>query len=411
MEYTKHNQRQFHRFEFLNNLDTGVMKILIPYLLIKMGISMSVFGLALSFQPLMNIVFRYISSCFSDKYGRKKMAIIGQTIGAIGLLGYLFMSNVYHYIVIEIVRAFAMVLFVPSYAAWKKESSDDENRIDFLMKLSRNRIVGTAVGGGLIIAMGYLIRTFKISIFGYEIHEQHFFSIFFLFEFSAVFLLLTMRDMHIEKKVNAIKIKIKDSVHDWNVFIFMMYNTIVLSLTSAMALPFVTAYLTERTNMSIDKIGAFFAISSIAAVLLAQKITRRLKFGRPFKMIGILLLFEGISSFFIPFDKGIILFTFVWLLYQIFQTSVDALNSSQEQRIIKANTAKMLQFTGIAGSIGSIIGNNIGGLIWHNIGSSYTFWIAGMMIFIIGLTELFYDAFIKKTEFGLPVNIKKMQEA
>jgi MFS family permease len=411
MNSFKNNQIQLKRFEFLNNLDTGVMKILIPFMLIKMGINMGVFGLALSFTPLMNIVFRYLSSYLSDRFGRKFMSVIGQIIGAIALLGYCFISNVYHYIILEAIRAFAGILFTPSYKAWIKESCDDEERVGLLMKLSRNRVIGTAVGGGLVILLGYIIRTFNISIWGVTIKNQHLFAIFFIFEFLAVIFLVLMQDSIQQNKKEIQKINLKESAANWGVFRFMIYNSAVLSMAGAIAIPFVIPYFTQKTGLALDIVGAFFAVSSVSAVLLSQNIVKKLKYKRPFQILGFLLFMEALTSFFLPINKGMILFAVIWLLYSIFQTCIEVLNSGQEQRIIKANTAQMLQFTGIASSIGTIIGSNLGGLIWYRFGPEWTFSVAGILIFAIGLSEIYYDFKVKHTEFGLPVKIKKVQEA
>lgn len=401
------NQTRFKQFEFLNNLDTGVMKVVIPFLLIKMGINIGVFGFALSLKPIMDLTFRYVSSYLSDQFGRKTMSVIGQILGAFALLGYFFMSNVYHYLFIEILRAFSAIIFDPSFKAWKKESCNDKERVDFIMKLSRNRVVGTAIGGGLVIGMAFIVRMFEIKLFNTEINEQHFFLIFFLFELSAVILLFLMKDTAGVNATRLKKIQIKDSVHDWNVYLFMVYNAFMLSLTGAIALPFTAVYMTEALHLSLDKMGTCFAFSSVIGVLLAQKLMGKLKYSRPFRIIGILLITEGVVSIFIPWSNTIYLFTFIWLIYQTLQTSIDVLNRSQEQRLIKANTAQILQFAGIAASLGHIIGCNLGGQIWNILGRNYTYWCAGVLIFIIGISEMIYDFMKRNSQFSLPINEKE----
>ena len=401
------NQTKLQKFEFLNNLDTGVMKILVPFLVVKLGISIGAFGFALSLKPLMDLMFRYVASYLSDKFGRKTIAILGQVLGAMALLGYAFMSNVYHYIIIESFRALSAVIFEPSYNAWKKESCANEQRVDFIMKLGRSRIIGTAVGGVVTVLSSLLIRLYDVTIWGVKLNEQHFFFAFFLLELSAVLLLFMMKETGAKKIPGAVEVKIKESVHSWQGYLFMLCNAFGLGITGAIALPFTAAYMTESLNLSMDIMGAAFAISSVMAVLVAQKWVSELKYYRPFKIIGILLALEGVTSFFIPLADGVILFTLIWLVYQTFQTSIDVLNAAQEQRIVKNNTAQLLQFLGFSASVGMILGSNLGGFIWENVGGLYTYWMAGILIFSLSIVELVYDYLTQNLEFSMPVNKKK----
>ncbi len=407
------NQTKLQKFEFFNNLDTGVMKVIIPFLVVKMDFSMIAFGFALGLKPLMDLIFRYISSYLSDQFGRKNMAVVGQMLGAFALLGYVFVNNVYHFMIVEILRALSAVIFEPSYNAWKKESCENEQRVDFIMKLSRNRIFGTAVGGTIAIIGSLLLRVYKTRIFGVDIWEQHFFLVFFIFELFAVILLLLMSDSLVKNTQSSLKsaksslqVNLKESVYSWNGYLFMLFNAFALAFTSSIALPFTAVYMTKNLNLSMDKLGVCFIVSSVLSVFIAQKWVRKLKYGRPFKAIGILLLMEGITSCFIPLANEIILFTLIWCIYLIYQTSIDVLYAAQEQRIIKANTAQILQILGISASIGIMLGANLGGIIWNYLGSIFTYWVAGFLILSLGLVEIVYDFVTKDVEFSMTVNRK-----
>jgi MFS family permease len=402
------NQKILSKFEFFNNLDTGVMKIIIPVIIIKLGISIGVFGLALSIKPFLKLILRYAVGRLSDQFGRKTIAILGQISAAIALLGYTFMNNSYHYILTEVFRAFSLVIFESAYIAWKKESCNDEERVDFVMKLSRSRTFGIAVGGFFVVLIFFLINNFNLRIFGIEVQEQHFFLIFFLLELFTAVYLFRMKETA-PKKTETSQVSLKDSIYYWRGYLFMLYNAFSIGLTGAIALPFTTAYITEKMKLPMDKLGISFAVSSVIAVLIAQRLARSIKYFRPFKTIGVLLSFAGAASLLIPLANGLYLFIAIWSVYQVFETLVSVINSTQEQRLIKANTSQVLQSFSTFSSVGTVLGSNLGGVIWVSHGSTYTYWIASLLIFLLGLSQLIYNLVSKESEFSDSANLKQVR--
>ncbi|KFN03133.1 MFS transporter [Bacillus clarus] len=121
-------------------------------------VTMLLFGL----QPLADIVFTLIAGGVTDKYGRKKIMLLGLLLQAFAISGFIFAQSVTFFALLYVVNGIGRSLYIPAQRAQIADLTKQEQQAEIFAVLQTMGAIGSVIGP-------------LISAFFYNSHPEYLF--------------------------------------------------------------------------------------------------------------------------------------------------------------------------------------------------------------------------------------------
>ncbi|WP_459502992.1 MDR family MFS transporter [Bacillus sp. C1] len=105
-------------------------------------LTMLLFGL----QPLSDIVFTIIAGGITDKYGRKKMMLLGLFVQAIAIGGFIFAASVTFFALLYVMNGIGRSLYIPAQRAQIADLTAQEQQAEIFAVLQTVGAIGAVIG-------------------------------------------------------------------------------------------------------------------------------------------------------------------------------------------------------------------------------------------------------------------------
>lgn len=285
MKYKK-NIYLFLFFDFLTNLSP--LSFIYALFLKQQSISLTQIGIVLSVYQISKFIFEIPSGIFSDRYGRKKCAIIGQSLLLFFLIITLFTHSYKYFLLISIIRGISYAFLSGTADCIFSESILKEcpEKMDFYMGIDKI-LFYFSIGLSSIIG-GYLASYSYASVFYFDITIQIIcFICIFIFKETLV------------QDTNQLKIK-KEFFKIQHIDTFLNCKTIFLvllpSILAICFLPYEDYYsvILKGFHINENRIGIMFScvmfIQSIFGIC-SQKINSKFGYDFSVKKLPFIVIF------------------------------------------------------------------------------------------------------------------------
>ncbi|MGE7887057.1 MDR family MFS transporter [Bacillus cereus] len=105
-------------------------------------ITMLIFGL----QPLSDILFTLIAGGITDKYGRKKIMLIGLLLQAVAIGSFVFAQSVFMFALLYIINGIGRSLYIPAQRAQIADLTKQEQQAEIFALLQTMGAIGSVIG-------------------------------------------------------------------------------------------------------------------------------------------------------------------------------------------------------------------------------------------------------------------------
>ncbi|MFE6138256.1 MDR family MFS transporter [Bacillus sp. NPDC057893] len=105
-------------------------------------VTMLLFGL----QPLADIVFTLIAGGVTDKYGRKKIMLLGLVLQAFAVSGFVFAESVAFFALLYVVNGIGRSLYIPAQRAQIADLTKEEQQAEIFAVLQTMGAIGSVIG-------------------------------------------------------------------------------------------------------------------------------------------------------------------------------------------------------------------------------------------------------------------------
>jgi predicted MFS family arabinose efflux permease len=356
-----------------------VMPFLSIYMYDVMGISMTMIGLAFFISTIAGALSAYLGGSLCDKYGRKKLFIIGLflQVTAFLLIGYAIDNKIsYEGLLLVLTLAFTIDgLYRPVPDVMIADVVRQEDRVEAygLIRIAANLgwIIGPMFGGLLaVIAMSYSSMFFVSAIL----------TIFFLT--IVIFMLKDTKPSRTSEKLS-----INDIAYIFRDMPFLLFCiiTLILVVPYSQMYSLLSVYSSAYLGLTNFEVGLIFSVSGLLVVLLQYPISMIVK---NYRMTGALasccivfavgfgLLFLASWSLWVYIAVAVI--TFAEMIWSPASATLQANLSPEEKR------GRYFGFGNLFSTVGFALGPLFGGLLKDNFeGSTQYIWLIIGGIFLI----------------------------
>ena len=151
-------------------LGVGFLQIVLGAWFVTVGFTAAQAGALISAQGVTVVVSSIPLGVVSDVYGRKKLLILGNFVGAIGLLGFALTTNFWYLFAVSVALGFAEGTSVTTWNALLADITDSSNRnrvfsLSFIM-------INVTTGVGLVLPAAFPALQGLLGLSSYTIHRQ-----------------------------------------------------------------------------------------------------------------------------------------------------------------------------------------------------------------------------------------------
>ncbi len=151
-------------------LGVGFLQIVIGAWFVTVGFTAAQAGALISAQGITVVASSIPLGIVSDVYGRKKLLVVGNLVGAVGLLGFSLTTDFWHLLALSVALGFAEGASVTTWNALLADITDSSNRnrvfsLSFIM-------VNVTTGIGLVLPAAFPPLQALFGISSYVIHRQ-----------------------------------------------------------------------------------------------------------------------------------------------------------------------------------------------------------------------------------------------
>lgn len=122
-------------------------------------VTMLLFGL----QPLADIVFTLIAGGVTDKYGRKKIMLLGLLLQAFAVSGFAFAESVAFFALLYVANGIGRSLYIPAQRAQIADLTKEEQQAEIFAVLHTTGAIGSVIGP--LIGAFFILVTLSIYLF------------------------------------------------------------------------------------------------------------------------------------------------------------------------------------------------------------------------------------------------------
>lgn len=173
--------------------------------------------------------------------------------------------------------------------------------------------------------------------------------------------------------------------------IWFMALTTLINRTGAMVIPFMSLYLTNYLDFSLEQVGwilTFYGIGSVAGVFIGGKLADRVGY---YKVMYVSLLCSGIVFFSIQFITDFYMFCFGIFVLTIFSdTFRPAVWVALDDYSKPENRTRSVTLIRLAINLGFSMGPALGGLLITYVSYSSLFWVDGLTCIAAGFVILVF---------------------
>ncbi|WP_018922947.1 MFS transporter [Salsuginibacillus kocurii] len=380
----------------------------LPLLVYEITGSGSQMAIVFGFEMIPFLLFSLIGGVLTDKWNKKITLILGNILAILPLMIIYMLSaqgviEVWHIYIMSFILSSIVAMTLPAFEASIPSLVDKKDLIGANslteLTLSLTRILGPAIGGGLIAWIGatqailinaatYLIASLLIStIVIYQVTNISFNS------------------------------KIKDSLYafwegllyvpkhkilKWGVFLSTSSNIILGAYTSLLIY-----YMTNELNFTPDVIGIVFTVSSIASIIAAAILAMIIKSNEKSGLVMLVsLVCQGMGVLFVGLSFNLITLLIAQAIYVSSVTLYTINWRSLRQTVTPDNM--LGRVSGVCRGIafgGASLGGFLGGIFLSMITVSTLLMISGVIVISIALISI-----IKANDFK-NINISEENKA
>jgi MFS family permease len=363
--------------------------MLMPFLAIYMSTVLEYgapsIGVALTVLVVSQKGFTFIGGLVSDRFGMKKIVLLGLIIRSIGFFIFTISNS---YLIIIIASFFVGIggsFFSPGLSAFIATISDSKRAQAFALRGTVINIASTV--GPLLGAFLYQVSFFIIFCSAVIAHL-----------IFAALVGLFIKEIPQKKNEDSVGKQFSNILSDQKLILFSLLISGFWFLQSQFSLT-IPLYLEDHFGRG-DLIGSLFATSGIIVILFQYKIINSMihKFKKEnILMIGIFLMacsflilaalnhIFSLFIFIIPFTLGGI------LVAPLIEDIVSDLAP-------QGNVASYLGFVQLGWALGGMLGNILGGTIYQFYKNSHLYFANWLLFFGIGLvTVLFFTTLVNST--------------
>ncbi|MEN1937883.1 MFS transporter [Paenibacillus sp. 102] len=341
-------------------------------------LTMFLFGL----QPLSDIVFTIVAGGVTDKYGRKKIMLLGLFVQAIAIGGFIFATSVPFFALLYVLNGIGRSLYIPAQRAQIADLTKQEQQAEIFAVLQSVGAVGAVIGP-------------FISAFIYDSHPEY------LFMIQAMTLLLYAILVWTQLPETAPSIQTAQKstqVTTRKEFIFKHYAVFGLMVST---LPISFFYAQTETNYRVFVEDIFpnflFVLAFISTCRAIMEILLQVglvkwseRFSMP-KIMGISYIFYTLAAIGYGYS------TTLWSLFftLLFLTIGESIALNHLLRFVSGiapSHMRGLYFSiyGIHWDISRTCGPVIGAMILGHVNGSTLFYICACLLIIGGIVQTYF---------------------
>ncbi|CAM4406592.1 MFS transporter [Bacillus manliponensis] len=149
--------------ELLTSITTSMLTVIFIVHINKtldgnITLTMLLFGL----QPLTDIIFTLIAGGVTDRYGRKKLMVIGLILQAIAIGGFAFFESALLFAMLYIINGIGRSLYIPAQRAQITDLTKEEKRAEIFALLGTITAIGAVIGP---LLGAFLYETYPMFLF------------------------------------------------------------------------------------------------------------------------------------------------------------------------------------------------------------------------------------------------------
>jgi len=332
--------------------------VLVIYLDV-LGYSPVLFGLLAFVMEITHVVVLIGSGYLADRFGRKRIMLIGSIFGTLGMLLLAFLESVPVFLLASFLLGASSGFWGPAFTAMLAEKTSEKRR-GYLFSL--NSII-SHLGSGLITLIAGFIPLFFISEFRYESGEAYrmIYLIALLLKLVALFIIIRLKaDKHSIESRDHIPIK-----KHWKVLLKFGLPHAFTGLGAGIIVPWFALYFKLRFSLEVDVIGMIFAILAFVMAVLTIFLPRMAEKRGTVLISTAFHVSSVIAMIAMPFTPwlAIVVFLFVFRAAMMNIPS-PIMTSFQMSKVPEEIRATSISTTSLSWMVPHAAGMLIGGFLW-----------------------------------------------
>jgi MFS family permease len=366
----------------LNGLGNGILNVVLQLYFISIGFDGLTLGTASMLQAIGQALFTLPSGYLADRFGKRKMVVIGFAFGLSFLLWLVSTSTwviLIGFFLLGICNAIIGVVLFPLYASFYKQRDMDKafGFRGFINIIARS--VGSLVG---------FIPPILVTNFGYNLQTAYWNTLIF-----ATAIIFAQMPFYFSSTKDIVEIK-KGGKFDFNlksrkIVSKFAFITIITSIGFGIFFNLFPFYVNKKFGIASDSLGILYFISNFlqaGASIIAPKISEKIgSLNAIVSSIGICipfwLMFTAASSY------PILAILYCFRLF--FSSLADPLANSLYMKLIDQDErSTAFSISMMASMSGAIIGPRLGGVLMEKVSLDYPVYIGSALYLLATVSYL-----------------------
>jgi DHA1 family multidrug resistance protein-like MFS transporter len=375
----------------VNGVSNGIFNSVMQLYLISLGFSAVELGKMAMFNPLACVLLSIPCGIAADRYGKRKMILLGLSSVAIGITAFLFAGSLswfaLAFFMFGISNAAATVL-TPLYSSfYKKDDMEKAFGLYGLLNISAMSL-GSLAGYIPVYLVSNMVFT---ELASYRV-IMIFASILFVAQY--VFYLASSKGAE-EKLSEGFHFKLKS----WRPVLKFSALALFGNIAGGMLFALFPFYVNQKFGVTSAGLGALFFMSNLSMALskgVAASVAKQLG---NMKSIVVGLALSSMFFFLMPLSPSFGLLSLLYVLRSGTRFMSDPILTSlfmksiNEDELSTANSVRMISLNG-----GGVVSPWLGGLLMENVGLDFPAYLgAGLTVVLAGLYPLLLSREIKES--------------
>lgn len=261
-----HNARLFLLAGLLGSLYQQVYGVLGNLFLLEAGLSADFLGLMLAVSSLSNAAFALPAGLLSDRFGRKRLVVVGAVLGFLGQLILIVRPSPSFVILSALVGGAGGAVLMVSTSPFLAENSTSEERAHLFSVNAAtwtiSGVLGSFLGGAMPLLFARLVNSAPDSLYSYRLTL---FSALLLLGISIVPYVL-MQEKRLPRRERQ-STPMRLTLPSRDLMVRILVPEAILGLGAGLIIPFLNVYFVRHLGASAAQVGTIFSVMSLATTI------------------------------------------------------------------------------------------------------------------------------------------------
>lgn len=364
----------------LSSLSMNLISPIWPIYIKTLGASIVELGYVFALSSFVSATLQILSGSLSDKYGRKKLNILGTLLGVLPPIFYYLSKNWIDLIPWVILAGISTGIYLPIRWSIIADISTTRTRPTVFGRMNIAFLTGSTVAplvGGLIADTFSLKTPFLIC---------------FSLTASCLIFTLMLHETRREKESGTQKIQNeKKETNFLSVILIFSSLNLIQAVGMGITIPITPLFVTSRFSLDYTKVGLLYAVGFGLSSALVQIPGGRVaaKYSRKKNILATIILsspFFGLFALSRSFIEAVI---FMFLSNAILNISWPAYQDLMMELTPPSRWGFMNGISATTFWVGMMIGSALSGVIWEGFGMFVPYYVSAIMVFLSMIPAIF----------------------